>query len=58
MIKEGEYKGRPTVSLLKTPDDEYPFSFGLKKAKLILENIDEIAAFVQKHDSGETTVDE
>jgi len=30
-------------------DDRFPFRFGLKKAKLILEYLEEIKAFVAKH---------
>ena len=32
-------------------DDEYPFKFGVGKAKLILENIDAIKEFVEENDN-------
>jgi hypothetical protein len=47
--KVGEYKGNPVISLFRDEDDRFPFTFGLSKAKLILENIDEIRKFVETH---------
>lgn len=44
---ESEFKGRPILTL--NPGEKYPFSFGLSKAKLILQYIDEIKAFVEKY---------
>lgn len=41
----GSYKGNPTITL--GPEGRYPFTFGLWKAKLILENIEAIKAFVE-----------
>jgi len=46
---ESEFKGNPMLVLTQGPDDRFPFQFGLKKAKLILENIDEIKKFVEKY---------
>ncbi len=46
MIKRGDYQGKPVISLMRKEDDKFPFTFGLAKAKLILENIEEIKAFV------------
>lgn len=46
---ESEYKGNPMLVLTQGPDDRFPFQFGLKKAKLILEYIDDIKQFVAKH---------
>lgn len=48
-VSESEFKGNPMLVLSQGPDDRFPFQFGLKKAKLILENIDEIKKFVEKH---------
>ncbi|HIH38775.1 hypothetical protein J4460_03285 [Candidatus Woesearchaeota archaeon] len=51
--KTGEYKGHKTISLLEEGvevSDKYPpFSFGVKKAKLILENIEDIKKFVEEN---------
>jgi hypothetical protein len=46
---ESEFKGNPMLVLTQGPEDKFPFQFGLKKAKLILENLDEIKKFVEKH---------
>jgi hypothetical protein len=45
---ETSYKGHPTISL--GTDTRFPFNFGLEKAKLVVEHIDAIRAFVAKHD--------
>ena len=51
MIAErSEFKGRPMLVLKRSEDEKFPFSFGLNKAKMILENIEEIKKFVQEND--------
>ncbi|HIH26374.1 hypothetical protein J4476_00355 [Candidatus Woesearchaeota archaeon] len=48
--KTGEFKGHKTMILSEEgTEDKYPFSFGLKKAKLILQHIDEIKKFVEEN---------
>jgi hypothetical protein len=54
VIRE-EFKGNPIIKLKRTEDDQYPFSFGLGKAKLVLQNIEEIKKFVEENDKQETT---
>ena len=49
MVSESEFKGNPMIVLKNDEEDKFPFQFGLKKAKLILENIDAIKEFVEKH---------
>lgn len=49
IIEEGNYKGRATLSIKNKPDDKWPFTFGMAKARLIVENIDAIRAFYDKH---------
>lgn len=49
MIERSEYKGKPLIVIKRSEDDQYPFSFGLSKAKLILENIEEIKKFVEEN---------
>jgi len=44
-----EYNGNPVIVLKKDENDAYPFRFGLRKAQLIIENIDEIKKFVEKN---------
>ena len=46
VFETGEFKGNKIAILKKTADDSYPFSFGVNKAKLILEHIEEIKQFV------------
>lgn len=50
IVSESEYKGNPMLVLKNSEEDKFPFQFGLKKAKLILENIDAIKKFVEKND--------
>lgn len=49
-VSEGEYKGNAMCIIKSTPEDKFPFQFGLKKAKLILAHVDDIKKFVEKHD--------
>ena len=53
MYTEEEYNGNPIVVLKKEEEDKYPFKFGLRKAQLVLEHIDEINDFVDRHQSEE-----
>lgn len=50
IVSESEFKGNPMLIIKTDEEDKYPFQFGLKKAKLILENIESIKQFVEKHD--------
>jgi hypothetical protein len=50
IVTESEFKGNPMIVIKIDEDDKFPFQFGLKKAKLILENIEEIKKFVEKND--------
>lgn len=43
--KLDQYKGSPTLIL--NPEDRFTFSFGLGKARLILEHLDTIKKFVE-----------
>ncbi len=47
---ESEYKGNPMIVLKNSEDDKFPFQFGIKKAKLVLEHIEDIKKFVEKYD--------
>jgi len=53
MIKESTYLGKPLLTLLRTEDDRYGFSFGLAKAKLIVENLKAIEAFVSSQEGNQ-----
>lgn len=48
----GEFKGSKTIAIT-TSDDKRVITFGLSKAKAILESIDAIRAFVEQNDKGE-----
>ncbi|HLD36873.1 MAG: hypothetical protein HZA49_10725 [Planctomycetes bacterium] len=48
MVERTEYKGNPIIVLKRDENDKFPFSFGLSKAKLILENLEEIKKFVEE----------
>ncbi len=51
--KIGEFKGHKTISLYEgeaeATDKFPPFSFGVKKAELILKNIEDIKKFVEEN---------
>jgi hypothetical protein len=46
MVRIGSFKGHPTIALLNAAEDRYPFTFGIAKAKKILENLEAIKKFV------------
>ena len=50
IVSESEFKGHPMIVLKNDEDDQYPFQFGVKKAKLVLENIESVKKFVEKYD--------
>ena len=49
MVEITEFKGKPVLVLKRDENDKYPFSFGMSKAKLILENLEEIKKFVAEN---------
>jgi hypothetical protein len=51
LIEESEYMGKPMLVLKNDDKDRFPFSFGLAKAKKILEAVEDIKKFVEKHDT-------
>ena len=50
IVEESEYKGNPMIVLKNTEEDKFPFQFGVKKAKLVLENVEAIRKFVEKYE--------
>lgn len=50
IVSESEFKGNPMIVIKNDEEDKFPFQFGVKKAKLVLENIEEIKKFVEKND--------
>ncbi len=53
IIEKSEYRGNPLLVIKRNEDDKYPFSFGVTKAKMILESIEDIKKFVAEHDKPE-----
>jgi hypothetical protein len=49
MVERSEFKGKPLIVLKRGEDEKFPFSFGVSKAKMILENIEEIKKFVAEN---------
>jgi len=50
IVEESEFKGNAMIVLKNDEEDKFPFQFGVKKAKLVVENIEAIKQFVAKHD--------
>ena len=48
-VERSEYNGKPILVLRRSEEDKFPFSFGLAKAKLILENLEDIKKFVAEN---------
>jgi hypothetical protein len=53
LVEKTEYKGQPVLILKRNENDKYPFSFGLSKARLIIEGFEDIKKFVQENDNKE-----
>ena len=49
MVEHSDYNGKPILVLRRSEDDKFPFSFGINKAKLIIENLEEIKKFVAEN---------
>lgn len=49
-VERKEFKNNQIIVLKKNNEDKYPFSFGIGKAKLILENLEEIRKFVKENE--------
>jgi hypothetical protein len=49
-VEKSEFKKNKIIKLLRNDDDKFPFSFGLGKAKLIIENYEEIVKFVKENE--------
>ena len=49
IVEFGEFKGNKMIILKRNPEDKFPFQFGLSKAALIIEHIDDIRKFVEEN---------
>ncbi|MEI8217907.1 MAG: hypothetical protein WCG51_02520 [Elusimicrobiota bacterium] len=50
IVSESEFKGNAMLVIKNSEEDKFPFQFGVKKARLLIENIDSIKKFVEKND--------
>lgn len=50
VAEKSEYNGKPILILKRNPEDRFPFSFGLGKARLIMEHLEEIKKFVEENE--------
>jgi len=48
-VKIEQYKKTYVITL--NPDDKFPFRFGVKKAKLILEHLKDIEDFIKAYEN-------
>ena len=48
-VEFDEYRGNKMIVLKRDKDDNYPFKFGLRKAQLILDHLDDIKKFVKEN---------
>jgi len=49
-VEYSEYKGHSLIKMVDSadPTGKYPFSFGKKKARLIMENVEAIKKFAEE----------
>ena len=50
VVERSEYQGKPIIVLKRNENDRYPFTFGVSKAKLIVENVEAIKKFIAEND--------
>ncbi|MCX5784319.1 MAG: hypothetical protein NTX59_01375 [Elusimicrobia bacterium] len=53
IVERTEFKGQPVLVLKRNENDKYPFSFGLSKARLVIEAIEDIKKFVAENEPKE-----
>ncbi len=49
MHQIGDFKGNPTLTIKQRSDDKFGLTFGLSKAKLILDHLDAIRRFYEEN---------
>lgn len=57
IVEFDEYKGRELMVLKGGETDRYPFKFGLKKAKLMVEHIDDIRKWVEEQEAKQSAME-
>lgn len=48
-VEFDEYNGNPVIILKRDENDNYPFRFGVRKAQIIIEHIEDIKKFVKEN---------
>jgi len=48
MTERGEFKGNAMIILKRNAEDKFPFQFGAAKARLIVENFEDIKKFAEE----------
>jgi hypothetical protein len=49
MFTIGEFKGNKVITLKQSEDDNFGFTFGLTKAKLIIDHFEDIRKFYESN---------
>lgn len=57
IVEFDEYKGRELMVLKGGETDRYPFKFGLKKAKLMIEHVEDIRKWVLEQDAKQAAME-
>ncbi len=47
-VEYGEFKGNKVMTIRRDENDRFPFTFGKGKARMIVDNFDEIKKFAQE----------
>jgi len=50
VVEITEFKGSPVISLKRNEEDKYGLTFGIRKAKLVIEHIDDIKKFISENE--------
>lgn len=50
IVERSEFKGKPVLIIKRSQDEKFPLAFGITKAKMILESIEEIRKFVEDNE--------
>jgi hypothetical protein len=48
-VEFDEYNGNPVIILKRDENDAYPFRFGVRKAQIIIDHIEDIKKFVKEN---------
>ena len=48
-VEFDEYNGNPVIILKRDENDNHPFRFGVRKAQIIIEHIEDIKKFVKEN---------